>query len=69
MSWWRRLVHRGVHRRGQPQGGESIHAVTAAARTEQAKAEQARQRAAEVDRFMADFRHAFGLDGESGAHR
>ena len=69
MSWWRRLTRHGAHRRGRRQGGESIHAVTAAARTEQAKLVEAQQRAAEAEAFLADFRHVFGLNGGTGAHR
>jgi len=45
-----------------------MHAVTAAMRAEQARVEQARQRAREVDRFMEEFRNAFGVNGE-GVHR
>jgi len=69
MTWWQRFTRRGAHRRGRHQGGESIHAVTAAARTEQAKLAEARQRAAEAEAFLTDFRHVFGLNGGTGAHR
>jgi len=68
-EWWSRLSHRGEHRRNAVRPAASPHAAAIETRIEQRGAEQAQQRAAEVDRFMAEFRHAFGLNGEGTARR
>ena len=63
------MTHRGVHRHGQPAAPESIHAAAAAAATERAKAVEAKRRQVEAETFLAEWRHAFGLNGGTGAHR
>ena len=68
-EWWHRIGHRGEHRRGRPRGPESIHAVTAAARVEEAKLAEAQARAREAEVFLREFRRAFGLRNGHGTGR
>lgn len=64
-GWWARVTHRGAHRAATV-GGESIHAVSAAARTEQAKLAEALARQHEAEAFLRKFRHTFGVDDGHG---
>jgi hypothetical protein len=68
-EWWRRFRHRGEHRAGlaRPLETSPLEAATEA-RIEQRGADAALDRARAADRFMTEFRNAFGLNGKE-AHR
>jgi hypothetical protein len=68
--WWQRFSRRGEHRAGLVRPLEVGPAEAATeARIEQRGADDALARARAADRFMAEFRNAFGLNGGREAHR
>lgn len=67
VTWWRRLTHRGRHHaHAVIRPSESVHAALAAARHEQARVDEALERANEADVFMRQFRRAFNLPNGHG---